>query len=157
MSFQKMNPWLIIVFFVLAGISTFFAMDPDWKERIQAQIWGDQRDVLGMLQGQLNPNGQQYTVIKVREGRTLYLEVHHTPSLEGPQGLIARVPLQDRFDARVELAGRYTNLALVNLNPDPAPEILAPTLDSNLVPRLNLFQFNETTKQIVRVSLPEGN
>lgn len=123
---------------------------------MESFFWGHRRDILALVQGSLQPGGNQYTLLKVREGRNLYLELHHTPAEMGPQGPVARLLLPDRFDARMELAGKYTNLALVNLLPDPEFEILVPTLDRNLVPRLNLVRFFEATQSLQFVRFPDS-
>ena len=92
----------------------------------------------------------------------MYLEIYYAPSEVGPQGRIDRVDLLDPFDARVEINGRFMNLALINLSAEGSDrkssttgerfQILAPTTDSNFTAKLNVFEFDEDKGKLIRTS-----
>ena len=139
---------LICLLFLGSGSLLAYGLRPESRQQILAAIVGNERHILARIQGNIDQNPLFYTLLKVREGRDLYLEIHHAPAEKGPQGLIDRVPIQDDFDARIEVAGRFTNLALIRGMSESQFDILAPTINADLIPKLNLFRFDQKLQKL---------
>jgi hypothetical protein len=65
--------------------------------------------------------------------------------------LVERIEITDARDAFFSFNGQATNLAIDDVNGDGRPEILVPTFDRNLVGRLNVFEYNNDTREFSKV------
>lgn len=144
---------LICLLFLTSGIILFQSLQSEKRQQVlDALIDQSRRQVLARIQGHIDHSAGFYTLLKVREGRELYLEIYHASAPLGPQGFIDRILIQDTFDARVEVAGRFTNLALIRGPLDFQMDILVPTLSPDLLPKLNLFRFDQRLQKLKDVT-----
>lgn len=131
------------------------AVVPNLRLAVKDLILNPQREVLAKVSGRLYPEGPRMMILKIRSGGVLSLEVFTNDEL-GISTLIAKIPLFETRDGHFMLQGNATNLALTDVNQDGRLEILAPTYDDQMVPRLNIFRYNEDSKDFDRVTAPEN-
>ena len=88
----------------------------------------------------------------IKNKNSLSIEVYDQDAEE--MTLIAKIPLNETRDAYFSAKGNATNLALTDVDSDGALEIVAPTYDDQMIPRLNIFKYNPETKSFDRVTAP---
>lgn len=145
----------------LMGALALFAMGmivvavvPSLRGRVKDAFLNTERKILSKVDGSLSKEGPKIVVLKIRSGNSLLLEVYD----DTPEGLtiMARLPLYETRDGFVLLQGSATNLALSDVDKDGTLEIVAPTYDDQMIPRLNVFRYNPATKSFDRATAPDN-
>lgn len=135
----------------LIAVAAFVAViHPDVRASVRGTIRADYRTVVSTAKGDLSGAGSMYTVAKVKTRDNIYLEIFENIVNEAPR-LVERIELADTRDAFFNFDGQATNLAIEDIDGDGKPEILAPTFDRNLTGRLNVFHYDETTRDFQKV------
>lgn len=135
---------------IMAVLAFIAVVHPDVRASVRGTLRSDYRTVISTAKGDLSGAGSMYTVAKVKTRDNIYLEIFENIADHAPR-LVERIELADARDAYFNFNGQATNLAIDDINGDGRPEILAPTFDRNLVGRLNVFQFNESTREFQKV------
>lgn len=154
-TFKKKEIILMGVLALVAMTLVTVAVIPSFRTQIKETLMTMDRDVIAKVSGQLGPDGPKVMVLKIKSKNNLSLEVFATDTPEG-MTLLAKIPLYETRDGYFLLQGNATNLALTDVDKDGTVEIVAPTYDDQMVPRLNIFRYNPATKSFDRVSAPEN-
>jgi len=152
---QKTSKKEIILLVALAAIAmavTTIAVVPSLKNSARDFFIKGDRAILAKVEGDITPQGPRVTVLKIKSQGELSIEIfeQHTEGLQ----LMVRLPLDESRDGYFSLQGNATNLALTDVDGDGIMEIVAPTYDDQMVPRLNIFKFNSESKSFERVNSP---
>lgn len=115
---------------------------PAWREAIRDRFLSDSRQVLAKVDGDLNGQGDFISVVKVKTRDDLIVEVYTLNPQKDETSLRARLILPESKDGFFQFRGRPTNLALVDMDGDNWLEIIAPTFDENLIPRLHVYHYD---------------
>lgn len=153
-AFNKKELVLMIALAVLAMAVTTVAVIPSLRTKVKEAFSVDDREILAKVSGKIGALGPRVTVLKIKSHNTLSLEIYDMDSQDGT-ALLAKIPLAESRDGYFSLQGNATNLALTDVDSDGEMEIVAPTYDDQMVPRLNIFKYNRTTKSFDRVTAPE--
>lgn len=129
----------------IAGIAFVATVHPDIRSEVRSHLRKDFRQVISTVEGDLRGTGSHFTIAKVKTRDNIYLEIFEIIADQAP-ALIERIQLPDSRDAFFNFNGQATNLAIDDVNGDGRPEILAPTFDRNLVGRLNIFEYNDSSQ-----------
>lgn len=153
-TFSKKELLLMIGLAVVAMAVTTVAVVPSLRTKVKEALMMDNREILAKVSGRISAQGPRVTVLKIKSKNEISLEIY---DMDGPDGmtLLAKVPLAESRDGYFSLNGNATNLALTDVDHDGSMEIVAPTYDDQMVPRLNIFKYNPNTKNFDRVSAPE--
>jgi hypothetical protein len=153
-TFQKKEIILMSILAVLAMILLTVAIVPSFRNSVKEIFSSSERIILAKVSGNITADGPHVTVLKIRSKDTLTLEVYSDdPGHENT--LIAKIPLFETKDAYFVVNGNATNLALTDVDDDELMEIVAPTYNEQMVPRLNIFKFNRASKTFDRVNAPD--
>ncbi len=152
--FRKKEVVLIGALALVAMTLVTVAVVPSLRMKIKDTFSESDREVIAKVSGSLSPDGPRVTILKIKKNKALALEVYSTDENEGLT-LLARLPLFETRDGYFLLQGNATNLALTDVDKDGNPEIVAPTYDEQMVPRLNIFRYNPATKGFDRMTAPE--
>lgn len=144
---------LIFLAFVAMAVTTV-AVVPSLKTKVKEIFTHEERRILAKVTGNMGPRGPKVTALKIQSREGLSVEIY-TDSDDGLK-LSARIPLAETQDGYFTLQGNATNLALADVDYDGLMELVAPSYDNQMVPRLNIFKYNEETKTFDRVNAPEG-
>lgn len=150
---------------LLAVVAFVAVVHPDVRTSVRSSLRSDFRTVVSTAKGDLSGTGVMFTVAKIKTRDNIYLEIFETvieQTLEGESEntsasessatrLVERIEISDARDAFFSFNGQATNLAIDDVNGDGRPEILVPTFDRNLVGRLNVFEYNNDTREFSRV------
>lgn len=124
---------------------------PQSRELIRNLVISESRVVLAKAEADL-PNGAgKLSVIKVQTADSLAIEVFESDYEGKNLKFVKRIVLSEVRDAYFNFHDQATNLALSDLDGDGNVEILAPTFDEDLVPRLNVYKYDAETKEIFRL------
>ncbi|MBN8539128.1 MAG: hypothetical protein J0L82_01985 [Deltaproteobacteria bacterium] len=153
---------------LLAIVGFVAVVHPDVRTSVRGSLRSDFRTVVSTAKGDLSGTGVMFTVAKIKTRDNIYLEIFETvieQTLDGESEsassdseagsaaprLVERIEIPDARDAFFSFNGQATNLAIDDVNGDGRPEILVPTFDRNLVGRLNVFEYNNDTREFSRV------
>ncbi|GIL18814.1 MAG: hypothetical protein BroJett040_25650 [Oligoflexia bacterium] len=132
---------LILVSLGLASINLI----PSWREKIHALFLHEQRVVLAKAAGDITGKGDQYSFVKVQTADTISIEAYEVSPKDGKVVFKSRTILPEKRDGYFTYKGNATNLALIDIDSDGTLEILAPSYDENLVPRLHVYKYDITS------------
>lgn len=155
-AFSKKELLLMIALALVAMLITTVAVIPSLRSKAKEAFSFEDREILAKVSGKIGAQGPRVTILKIKSHNSLTLEIY---DLDGADGmtLIAKIPLAESRDGFFALNGNATNLALTDVDSDGEMEIAAPTYDDQLVPRLNIFKYNHSTKSFDKVTAPEGH
>lgn len=154
-AFKKSEILLMAILAIVAMTLVTIAVVPNLRTQVKEAFTPAQREVIAKVSGEIGPNGPHITVLKIKNGNTLGLEVYSQDE-NGSLTLMTKLPLFETRDGHFLLQGNATNLALTDVDNDGNLEIVAPTYDDQMIPRLNVFRFNPDSKSFDRASAPEG-
>lgn len=133
-----------------AIIMLIAALHPDVRSSVRGTFLKDYRQVVSTAQGHLAGDERLFTVTKVKTRDSLSLEIFEVTG-EGQHKMVEKIVMPDSRDGYFAFAGQSTNLAIDDVDGDGKPEILAPTFDNNMVGRLNVYDFDASTKSFNKV------
>lgn len=154
-AFKKTELFFLGVLALVAMALMTVAVVPSLRTAVKGALLPETRNVLAKVSGKLNAEGPKLMILKIKSQGTLSLEVF-TMEDSGSLSLLAKLPLFANKDGYFHLQGSATNLALTDVDKDGTLEIVAPTYDDQMVPRLNVFRFNPETHTFDRATAPEG-
>lgn len=131
------------------------AVVPSLRTKIKDVFLSGDREIIAKVSGSLSPSGPRVTVLKIKSKNALSLEVYNQEAT-GELSLITKLPLFENRDGYFLLQGNATNLAITDVDKDGLLEIVAPTYDDQMIPRLNIFKYNPVNKSFDRMTAPEG-
>jgi hypothetical protein len=123
---------LAFSFAVLAGIPRFRQSVRDW-------LLPDGRVIVAKIEGTLIKDGPALSILKIRTRDQYFIEIYKSSE---DLSLIQRIALDEPTDGFFDFQGRYTNLALADLDSNGEYEIVSPMYDRNGTPRLLVFKYN---------------
>ncbi|WP_373998650.1 hypothetical protein [Bdellovibrio bacteriovorus] len=154
-TFKNKELALMAVLALVAMALVTVAVIPSLRTKVKDVFLSSDRNIVAKVSGSLTPEGPRVTVLKIQSKNSLSVEVF-SQNEGGEMLLLAKLPLFENRDGYFLFKGNATNLALTDVDKDGSLEIVAPTYDDQMVPRLNIFRFNPTTKSFDRVTAPEG-
>ncbi|UOF00285.1 hypothetical protein [Bdellovibrio reynosensis] len=154
-AFKKKELIFLSVLALVAMTLITVAVIPSLKNSVKEALIPDKRTVLAKVSGKLSAEGPKLVILKIRTQDTINLEVY-TLEDDGSMNLLTKLPLYSTRDGYFHLQGSATNLAVTDVDKDGTLEIVAPTYDEQMVPRLNIFRFNEESRSFDRATAPEG-
>ena len=153
-TFKKKEVLFIGILAVVAMALTTIAVVPSLRSKVKDAFAKEDRVILAKVSGRMTPEGPEMSVLKIKSNDKLSVEVYEV-SASG-NVLLSQLSLFESRDGFVSLKGSATNLALADLDKDGIQEIVAPTYDDQMVPRLNIFKFNDQTKSFDRAQSQES-
>lgn len=152
-TFHKKEILIMSLLALVAMALLTVAVVPSLRNSVKEIFSSNERVILAKATGSLTAEGPKVTVLKIRSKDSLMLEIYsEDPGQENT--LMAKIPLYETKDAYFVVNGNATNLALTDVDNDEIMEIVAPTYNDQMVPRLNIFKFNRASKSFDRVNAP---
>jgi len=149
----------VLLLATTATLLTVVAAVPGFRQYFRDYFLADKRTVLarvdGLLQSATGGAGDSVSVIKVQTIDTLSLEIYSKTEGSGQLVFQKRIILPERRDGYFTFRGNATNLVLSDVDGDGFNEIIAPSFDDNLVPRLNVYKYQPQSQSFVRLG-PES-
>lgn len=144
---------------IVAVLLTVVATVPSFRQYFRDYFLSDKRTVLaradGLLESATGGPDDQVSVVKVQTMDTLSLEIYTKTAASNQLVFQKRIVLPEHRDGYFTFRGNATNLVLSDVDGDGHSEIIAPTFDENLVPRLNIYKYVPQSQSFVRLG-PES-
>lgn len=140
------------VWFVLgvcAVVVSGLALHSETRIRLQAWLEPEQKELLATLTADLLGNGSQFKILKYGTTRGIIVEVLAPSENEaGAYQFVDRIFIPDPHDGFFSINTHATRLAIVDVDEDGQPEILAPSFDDKLVAHLNTLRLDPDTRRL---------
>ena len=122
---------------------------PSWRMAVRDRIIPDERSLVAKIDGSISSNGPSVIILKIKTRDQYFLEIYRgNENLD----LMQRIALEEPLDGQFYFQGRYTNLALADLDSDGTYEVVAPMYDKNSVPRLMIYKYNDTLQNFEKLT-----
>ncbi len=144
-----------ILFSTLMSISIGLAainLNDAWRTTLRDYLIPNKREILAKAMGDLLGTGRAFTVLKVKNQDNINIEVYENDVASGKTFFKGRAILPERRDGLFNYKGSATNLLLLDIDNDKALEIIAPSFDENLVPRIHIYKFNDSSSSLDPIS-----
>lgn len=132
---------------------------PYLRHQFRDYFLSEKRHVLaradGFIESSTGGPDDPVSVIKVQTIDTLSLEIYTKTAASDQLVFQKRIVLPERRDGFFTFRGNASNLVLSDVDGDGHSEIIAPTFDENLVPRLNIYKYLPPSDSFVRLG-PES-
>lgn len=138
----------------LLMVVTAIALIPSLRNKVRGWAFSSERQILAKSSGYVTSEGPFVSVFKIREDGGLFLEIYTNPTPEGEPNLLQRIDLQETRDGYVNFQGNATNLALSDTDQDGAMDLIVPSFDEQMTPRLNIFRFNRALQSFEKLTPP---
>jgi hypothetical protein len=109
------------------------------------------RKVLSSLIYSPDDQVDRYQILKVKNNDKIIVEIYKIIS-EYDSQFVSRIDTGSKYEGYFLLGGNATNLAYINIDDDPAKEIIVPGFDSNLIAHLNVIKFDNTSKSFTLIN-----
>ncbi len=140
---------LKLFFVTIHSISLLSVFHPSIRGAIKSAIRGSNRSVLSSVSTRLDTSDTNYNILKVRSDGNLFLEIYSTDSF-GIISLLEKYQLPDDHDAYFNFGGTMSNLVVADIEMTGLPQIVVPSFDKDLVGHLNIFQFDISSRSLMR-------
>lgn len=129
--------FLSLGFTILASVTSI-------RSWVRDVFINSERSILATADGYLTKNSL-VTVVKVKTADTLSLEIYTRKPETDQLEFLKRIVLPEKRDAHFTFRGNAVNLVLTDLDGDGNLEIITPSFDENLIPRLHVFSYAPET------------
>jgi hypothetical protein len=128
---------------------------PSSREFIRSVVVSNSRSILAKAEADITGQGMKVIVIKVETADSLALEIFEYEADSQKLKFSKRIILPEKRDAYFNFRGNATNLVMTDVDGDGTLEIVAPTFDENLIPRLNVYKYDPERHDFIRLG-PEN-
>lgn len=135
----------------MASVFVLVLLVPEWREGVRAWMGDHSRTILSQATGDLTGQGDSVTVLKTRTLDAIVLEIYENDGTGRAYRYRTRIVLPESRDGYMKFRGSSTNLVMVDLDGDGGMEIVAPTYDDNLMPRLHAYKWDPQNQQFLAV------
>jgi len=147
MFFRWSFPLLLLISFFLAAFTVY---SPS-RDFIRENVLTHSRKILAKADADLTGKGDWVTIIKVQTADSLALEIYRIDAQHTTSEFLKRIILPDRRDGYFTFRGNATNLVITPVAGDHNMDIIAPTFDESLVPRLNIYRYDSESKDFIKM------
>ena len=140
---------LTIILTIIAMTLIMIVAVPSWRMAIRDRLIPDTRSLVAKIDGSISSKGPSVIVLKIKTRDQYFLEIFRAnQNLE----LMQRIALEEPLDGQFYFQGRYTNLALADLDSDGNYEIVSPMYDKNSIPRLLIYKYNSALQSFEKLT-----
>lgn len=128
---------------------------PSFRDFVRQVIVQNSYRVLAKAEATMLETGEKLVVLKVQTADSLALEIFLADKTAARASFLKRIVLPEKRDGYFNFRGNSANLVMSDIDGDQIIDIIAPTFDDNLMPRLNVFKYIPDTKDFVRMGPDE--
>lgn len=145
---MTMRP-LTYILTAFALVLVVVAAIPSMRQLVRDYFVPDERKIVAKIDGSISPDGPALIIFKVKTRDQYFLEIYKAnEKLE----LMQRIALEEPTEGHFDYQGRFTNLALADINGDGTYEIVSPMYDKNGTPRLLVYQYNSSLQTFEKIT-----
>lgn len=148
---KQLFPVLFSALFAVSLLLGVLSSVPSFREFIRQAVIKNSYRVLAKAEAHLNSVGERIIVLKVQTADSLALEIFLADEKAERASFLKRIILPERRDGYFNFRGNAANLVMADVDGDQILDIIAPTFDDNLMPRLNVFKYIPDTKDFIKM------
>lgn len=149
---------LLMLFLLIAAVlSAAVSIIPSWRQKAQEHLLHSDRKILAKVVTRIDLNKpDEFFIFKIQQGDQLFVEVYkqikdESGTHDAESQFLTKILLAEKKDAFVNFQGNATNLAVTDMDHDGKQEIIIPSYDNEISPRLNIYKYNEETQSFDRL------
>lgn len=145
---------LMLFLLIAAAFSAAVSVIPSWRQKAQEHLLHSDRKILAKVVTQIDLHKpEEFLIFKIQQGDQLFVEVYKQNKADGQteSQFMTKILLSEKKDAFVNFQGNATNLAVTDMDHDGKQEIIIPSYDNEVTPRLNIYKYNEETQSFDRI------
>lgn len=135
--------WISLSTLGLALIFFFLLQNPNQKEKLLHFFQKNDTQVLAIAYGTLTGDHRKQKVVKILSQNKIYLEIYDATESPSSPNRLQKILLPDSLDTQVDFRGNLTRLIIADINQDGQVDIVAPTMDGQMVPHLNAYAYDK--------------
>jgi hypothetical protein len=148
---------LILALAALSVMIGVTAVVPSFRQSAKERLISYDRTVLAKAEGDVTGKGDNLIVVKVKTPDSLSLEIYFKTGEKDEASFQKRLILPEKRDGFFTFHGRETNLVMADIDHDGTLEILAPAFDENLIPRLNVYKYDQDSRSFQKMGADSLN
>jgi hypothetical protein len=143
---------LMAFLLVAAAFSAAVSVIPSWRRQAQAFFFNSDRKILAKVVTPIDlRKPEEFLIFKIQQNDQLFVEVYKKNSSQEEAIFLTKILLAEKKDAFVNFQGNATNLAVSDMDRDGILEIIIPSYDNEVTPRLNIYKYNESSGSFDRL------
>lgn len=143
---------LMAFLLVAAAFSAAVSVIPSWRRQAQAFFFSSDRIILAKVVTPIDlRKPEEFLIFKIQQNDQLFVEVYKKNSSQEEAIFLTKILLAEKKDAFVNFQGNATNLAVSDMDRDGILEIIIPSYDNEVTPRLNIYKYNESSGSFDRL------
>ena len=145
--------WIAITLALVAVAFFAVTQNQKWKEKILSYFQKNDTQVLAVVYGNLTGDNKKQKVVKILSQNKIYLEIYDATETLNSVNRLQKITLPDSLDTQIDFRNNLTRLIIADVNQDGQADILAPTMDGQMTPHLNVYSYNKDTETFEPLSL----
>ncbi|MGH1467443.1 MAG: hypothetical protein ACRBBP_00990 [Bdellovibrionales bacterium] len=135
--------------FALLLASFILVLNPSARLYLTNLVQSTDREVIATLETSLSMPNKKFKVLKIRSKSDLWIEVY---DLSLSEDRVAQFQLLGKVDGQMFVNKKSSSLFASDLDGDQILEIIAPSFDSKLHPKVHAFRYNPITDSFSEIS-----
>ncbi len=140
---------LITISFTLLLLSLVLILNPKTRLSLNNLIQNKNRKIIATLQTNLSIPNKNFKILKIKHNSDLWIEIY---DLSSSENRVAEFQLLKKTNAQMLVKKKASSLFASDLDGDKILEILAPSFNSKLHPKIHAFRYNPVTNSFSKIS-----
>ncbi len=140
---------LVIASLTLVLLSFTLILSPKIRFSLNNLIENKNREIIAILETNLSIPNKDFKILKIKQNSDLWIEIY---DLSSSKDRVAQFQLLKKTDAQMFVDKKSSSLFASDLDGDEILEILAPSFNSKLHPKIHAFRYNPTTDSFSQIT-----
>ncbi len=135
--------------FILLLISFILVLNPKARLHLTNLVQKVDREVIATLETDLSMPNKKFKILKIQSKSGLWVEIY---DLSLSEDRVAQFQLPAKVDGQMFVNKKSSSLFVSDLDGDQILEVIAPSFDSKLHPKVHAFRYNPITDSFSEIS-----
>lgn len=150
MSKNIISTTIYIVFAcILLVLSFLFVLNTPARDLLNRLTQSHDRKVIATLETNLSMPNKKFKILKIKSERDLWIEIY---DLNLSEDRVAYFKLPSKFDGQMFINKKASSLFAADIDGDQILEIISPSFNSDLHPKVHAFRYNPVTDRFSEIS-----
>jgi hypothetical protein len=143
---------LSAVILTFLSLSLLMVFSSKTQSYFSGLFQNNSRIVLAQIETDLEMPNKRFKIVKVKDQQSLWLEFYN---LNLSEDRVAAFKISSKFDGQMFVGERASSLFVSDLDGDQILEIIAPSYDRDMKPKISTFKYNPITDSFSRITNQE--
>jgi hypothetical protein len=134
---------------LLLALSFTLVLNSKFRQAFNNLITSDERHIIANLETNLSLPNKSFKILKISAKKNLWIEIY---DLNFSEDRVAEFKLPIKTDGRMFINNRASSLFASDLDGDQILEVIVPTFDLELNPRIYAYRYNPITDKFSEIS-----